>query len=251
MLRKREDETLNARQVGTTEESAIAMLDPLAERRLYRLYQDFFRAAEDERHWNVWNDIPWDEAGGEQASDALTAAVLAQYRDLLFLPDYAGQTLARLRSSRGRGWFLTRWSYDEGRHLLALHEWLVRRGGQSEDALKEMADHLLETSRWVLPYPNVAAVMTDALVWEMAEMEQLAHIRDLAVAEGDVALLRVADHVLADEAAHREFLRDALCVVAQADPREVEEALQQVGRTHEAPRLADALRAYLGLSLPQ
>lgn len=247
MLRKREDETLNARQVGTTEASKVAMLDPDTERRLYRLYQDFFRTAEDERHWNVWTDIPWDETAPGTASPELRAAVLAQYRDLLFLPDYAGQTLARLRSSRGRGWFLTRWSYDEGKHLLALHEWLVRRGGQSEDVLKEMADRLLEENRWTPPHHGVAAVMADALVWEMAEIEQLAQIRDLAVAEGDVSLLRAVDHVLADEAAHREFLRDALCIVGQTDPQGVADALAEVAHSHESPRMAEELRAYIGL----
>jgi acyl-[acyl-carrier-protein] desaturase len=248
MLRKREDEVLNSRQVATNERSASARRSVDTERQLYRLYQSFFRQAEDERHWNVWQDIPWDQAPATAPSDALCEMALSQYRDALMLPDYAAVTLQILRSSRGRAWFVTRWSYDEGRHLLGLHEWLLRRAGVADADLKALAETQLSEYRWAPPFEDAEAVMVDALVWELTELEQLAGLRERAVAEGDMPLLRLIELVLADEAAHREFFREALALLAREDPEGIRDAVVRVAHSHESERLEADLVQYLGLA---
>lgn len=247
MLRKREDEVLNSKQVATNERSASARRGADTERQLYRLYQSFFRSAEAERHWSVWSDVPWEESPAAPAGEALREMALAQYRDALMLPDYTTVSLQVLRSSRGRAWFVTRWSYDEGRHLMGLHEWLLRRGGFADPDLKALAEAQLTQNRWLPPYDDASAVMVDALVWELTELDRLAQLRELAVAEGDVPLLRLIELVLADEVAHREFFREALTLLAQEDIGEVRDAVERVARSHESPRLEADLIQYLGL----
>jgi len=244
MLRKREDETLNARQFGTRDSSSEAMLAPDAERRLYDAYQAFFREA-DGRHWNLWTDLPWDDAPAESPGAALTAEVEALYRDLSFLPDYAVGLLSRLRSSRGRAWFATRWSYEEGKHLLTLHEWMVRRGVHAEAELKATADALLEEFLWTPPGSTVSDLLADALAWEIGEADRMARIRDLASACGDVALVRACEHIAADDAAHRGFLEEALRIVGESHPAEISSALEACAGNqapaHVMERLASAI----------
>lgn len=247
MLRKREDEILNSRQVATNDRSASARRSAETERRLYRLYQAFFQRAEAERHWSVWSDIPWEESPAAPAGAALRETALSQYRDALMLPDYTTVSLQVLRSSRGRAWFVTRWSYDEGKHLLGLHEWLLRRGGFADVELKALAETQLAENRWTPPYDDAPAVMVDALVWELTELERLAELREMAVVEGDVPLLQLIERVLADEVAHREFFREALGLLAQESSDEVRDAVARVARSYESPRLEADLVQYLGI----
>lgn len=244
MLRKREDEELNARQMGTTEESAIAMLSPEAERAIYLLYRDYFRTADSERQWNLWTDLPWDNAPAEAPSEALINAALDIYKDLLFLPDYAAFGLARSRSSRGRAWFLTRWSYDEGKHLLTLNEWLVQRAGIPDSELRAMGDSLLTQFRWTPPTADPETLLADALAWEISEISRLTALATLATESGETALDEGCRHMLADDNAHRHFLSSALDVVAKERPGDVEAAVRHVGA--HAPEIASGLLATAG-----
>jgi len=244
MLRKREDEELNARQMGTTEDSAIAMLSPEAERAIYHLYRDYFRAADSERPWNLWTDLPWDNIPQNAPSKELVDAALDIYKDLLFLPDYAAFGLARSRSSRGRAWFLTRWSYDEGKHLLTLNEWLVRRAGIPDSELRALGDSLLTQFRWTPPTADPETLLADALAWEISEISRLTALGRLASDSGETALAEGCRHMLADDNAHREFLAGALAVVAQERPEDAQAAVRQVG-TH-APEIASGLLATAG-----
>ncbi|MFY7951820.1 MAG: hypothetical protein ACOVT5_04880 [Armatimonadaceae bacterium] len=228
MLRKREDEELNARQMGTTEESAIAMLSPDAEREIYLLYRDYFRAADSERQWNLWTDLSWDNAPDGAPSKELVDAALDIYKDLLFLPDYAAFGLARSRSSRGRAWFLTRWSYDEGKHLLTLNEWLVRRAGIPDSDLRAMGDALLTEFRWTPPTADPETLLADALAWEISEIARITSLETLATQSGEAALAEGCRHMLADDNAHRRFLAGALAVIAKERPEETDAAVRHV-----------------------
>ena len=123
-MSKHENEHVNARQNATNPASSAMRLDRETERELYALYKDYCRTAEEEGRDALWRDpIPTEGIGG--ATPALAEAALAAYRQDVYLPDYGAATLRRLRASRGRAWFWTRWSYEESRQLLALHEWLI------------------------------------------------------------------------------------------------------------------------------
>lgn len=244
MLRKREDEELNARQRGTNEHSAVAMLPIEGERRLYQLYREFFRNGDVDRHWNLWEDLPWGEAPAGAPSESLVQCVMDQYRDLIFLPDYSAACLREMRSSRGRAWFITRWSYEEGKHLLTLHEWLMRRAGIPDAQLKAMSDAWLEEYRWVPPAADPEILLADALAWEHSEVARVTALRDRALADGETALVAACHKVLADDQAHTAFLEAALVVVAEWRPEAVQTAVDHVEEfaPEVAPRVAAVLR---------
>jgi acyl-[acyl-carrier-protein] desaturase len=206
----------------------MAMLDRATEDALYAHFTAFFRRAEEERRWNLWNDVPWDQVN-PAASAPLTEAVEAAYAEELFLPDYAARMIRLLRSSRGRVWFLTRWTYEEGKHILALGEWLVRAGKRSDDALKELADRLLAEGEWKPAFPDPLSAIAQAMGRERGEIERYRGLLARATAEGDGALVSVLKQMLADEEEHLAFFRDALQLIRERHPGVVEEALSRVG----------------------
>lgn len=224
----------------------VAMLDRATEDALYEKFAAFFRVAEEERAWNLWTEVPWEQTANPPSA-ALTEAVEAAYADELFLPDYAEQMLSLVRSSRGRAWFMTRWTYEEGKHILALGEWLMRSGQRSDAALKAFSDDLLAGGRWTLPFTDPSAAMVYALVREQEEIERYRALRSAAEAENDGALGILLRHILSDEQAHRDFLRDALRTIQGSQPALIEEAARRVAASRLATRFAPVLRADFGL----
>ena len=220
------------------------MLDRATEDVLYELFRTFFRRAERERRWNLWADVPWDQAPSG-ATAALAEAALAVYAEELFLPDYSEQTLHLLRSSRGRAWFVTRWSYEEGKHVLALGEWLVRSGSYTDDQLKTYADELLGSEKRRLAVSEPAAVMVEALAREQDELERYQRLRALAADTRNGALVAVCDQVIGDEQAHFTFFRDALLVIQEREPGLVAEAVRSLIALPEMERHAPPLRREL------
>lgn len=237
---------LNLKQVATNEMSAAARLDRPAEDPLYRLYRSYFQTAEETRRWNLWEDIPWDQVRTDPPSE-LVEAVLAVYREDVFLPDYSARALHVLRSSRGRAWFLTRWSYEEGKHLLALTEWLIKSGARTDAELKQLSNGLLAQYTWEPPFNDGAAVFADSLLWELRELEQGRALRLQAQKAEDPALVAVLDYILADEEAHLDFFRAALSIIAREQKEAVEDAVRRIAEVQEFPGGAPALLAALAL----
>lgn len=202
------------------------MLDQETENTLNACYRAFFQRAEDERRWNLWSDVPW-EAVNAQASDALTQAVLAAYEEELFLPDLAMTALNALRSSRGRAWFVTRWSYEEGKHALALREWLLRSGKRTDDALQILGDDLLAAFEWG-SYDDPLALMTHALERENEEIARYQALQKRAQDENDRALAVVCAQLVTDEEAHGAFFQEALAIIGQKYPDAVAAAARRV-----------------------
>jgi acyl-[acyl-carrier-protein] desaturase len=244
MLRSHEDDELNARQNATTERSAAAMLDKETERALYALYKAHFTQADAERSWNPWSSLDW-ETALPTPSPALVEATLALWRDATLLPDYAALNQNLLRASRGRAWFWTHWSYEESKHLVALQEWLTRRGGWEEAALATAAEELLTHYRWEPPCDEATCVCVDALLYELSQQEKLTALTEQARAEGETTLAALAGLLLADDQAQSNYLAEALRVIGKRYPERLSEALQTVATSHEAPQLVAELQAYL------
>lgn len=215
-MSKHENEAMNAKQVATNERSAIARLDRATEDKLYARFHDYFLAAERGRAWNLWTDTPWEQVVSPPPSE-LTVRVLEAYRDELMLPDYSAKALQILRASRGRAWFLTRWAYEEGKHLLALHEWLLRSKAYTDDQLRVMADGLLGTFAWEPLDEEPVAVLHEMQTWEQHEIERTTTLLSLAKDAGDNALTAILMRTLADEKAHEAFLREVLEVIENTD----------------------------------
>jgi acyl-[acyl-carrier-protein] desaturase len=219
--------TFHERQVGTTERSSAARMDRTTEDKLYRLYRTFFEEAEDNRNWNLWKDIPWNDVKRSPAPE-LVSALMTAYKEALFLPDYSSYTLKALRASRGRAWFLTRWSYEEGKHLLAMGDWFVKTHTLADKDLKALSNELLAHYHWEPPFDDAPGLFLDALLYERREIEQMTAIQRLAASSGDTALTLLMDKILEDEAAHQAFFRQALTIIGETYPELVRDAIARI-----------------------
>lgn len=220
------------------------MLDKETERELYTLYKDHFARADAERHWNPWSSLDW-VVETSMPSQALVDAVLALWRDATLLPDYAALNQNLLRASRGRAWFWTHWSYEESKHLVALQEWLTRKGGWDDAALATASEELLSRYRWEPPCDEATCVCVDALLYELSQIERLEALATQATAEGESTLAQLTGFLIADDHAQRDYLAKALQVIGKHYPERLSEAIQIVAASHEAPELAAELQTYL------
>lgn len=229
----------------TTENSKAARLDPATEERIYRLYREYFQAAEENRNGNLWEVIAWDAALTEPPA-ALTDAALEMYRDGILLPDFSARMLQTLRSSRGRAWFVTRWSYEEVKAHLTVREWLLR-AGIADETLKTLSDDLMASFRWEPEIDEPLPVMADALLWELRQIEKTRDLRDAAKSAGDPALTDAATRLLTDHEAHRDFLRASLRIIADTYPDDVRTSVKTIAPFSEDPSAERTLLALLDI----
>lgn len=220
--------------------SALAMLDRATEDALFAHFTDFFRRSEQDRHWNLWSDIPW-ESVNPSASEDLTTAVETAYAREIFLPDYSAKLIRMLRSSRGRAWFLTRWSYEESKHFLALAEWLVRAGKRTDAQMQRFTESLLARYEWKLWFSDPLSAMLQAIVRELAEIARYESLADAAVAESDAALTAVTRQILSDENEHLAFFQQAVTIIQNAVPDAVTDAVRRIVAAHSDEKHAPAL----------
>jgi len=214
---------------------AAARLDQETENELYALYRAFFADAEDNRVWNVWETIPWEATYSGEPSTALTDAVLRCYEAELFLPDYSTVLLKNLRASRARTWFVTRWMYEEGKHLLALGEWLTRRGLFTDPELAIHVEAMQKANRWEAPSTEATALFVDSLLYETQEIARYREVRRLAEAEADTPLLTLADRIITDEEAQRVFFAQALGIIGKRYSEKVANAVEVIAATQPDP----------------
>src|SRR5947207_8546384 len=134
------------------------------ERAFWRLYRDFFDRAEKKRRWSLRDDIPWDQCNPDV--DPAIADVVESFCAVeLYLPDYTSKILPVVRSCRGRSWFYANWGYEESKHSLVLHDWLLRSGARSEEQMADL-DAMVFAGEWNLPHDSHLGMLAYAMVQE-------------------------------------------------------------------------------------
>jgi acyl-[acyl-carrier-protein] desaturase len=219
--------------------------DAATEHKIFALYQQCLRDSELRRRWNPWESPDWKTAA-PKPSASLTNAVLALYKNALFLPDYNAAPLRAVRGSRGRAWFWTLWCHEESKHLFALNEWLLQRGVHTDAELKSLSEDLLRASYWEAPKDESAVVLyVDTLIYELSEIEELTKLQALAESEGDQALAQAARFIRTDDESHRDFLTNVLTLIGEGYPEKLHAAINATAAAHKSPTLAADLRRYL------
>ncbi len=175
---------------------------------IYRTYMRFFEIAEGRRRWNLFKDIPWEKAN-PQASELLGDFVEQFCGVELYLPDYTGKLMQMLRRSRGRGWFLANWGYEESKHSLTLEKWLIVSGKRTEQGVQDFSDVVLE-AEWDPPFSEPRQMMMYGMIQELATHVNYKRLRDLAQKEGDLALATALRFIAIDEMAHYSFYREVV-----------------------------------------
>lgn len=199
------------------------------ENAFYELFQEYFYTAEKYRRWNVFDDIPWDQARKDPNPDVVTL-VESFWSVEMYLPDYVRHILSMVRQSRGRGWFMANWGYEECKHSMALEKWMLASGGRSDEEIQSLEGDIL-AEEWVLHYGDAQLLsLVYTVLQEFITGLTYKRLRTISDEKGlsDPALDRVLSLLHRDEIGHFNFFKKQLKLWLDHDRDKVLEALNHV-----------------------
>jgi acyl-[acyl-carrier-protein] desaturase len=201
--------------------------DAALEPALWQLYRHFFDQAERRRRWSIERDIPWNECN--RGLDLVIADVVESFCAVeLYLPDYLAHAMPWSRPSRARTWFYANWSYEESKHSLALHDWLLKSGMRSEEHMADLEGQIY-LHPWQLPHDNVVAMLTYAMVQERATSLNYRNLRRrVRDRGGDPTLERLLRLLAVDEQTHYSFFLGGVRLYLAHDRAATLEQLRRV-----------------------
>ncbi len=209
---------------------------PELERAIWRLYRDFFDKAEKRRRWSLRDDIPWDQCN-PNLNPAIADVVESFCAVELYLPDYTSKILPVVRPCRGRTWFYANWGYEESKHSLALHDWLLRSGHRTEEQLADL-DAMVFAGQWNLPHDSHLGMLVYAMVQEHATWLNYRNLRDRVLAQGnDPALAQLLMFLAVDEKAHHSFFLECVELYLKFDRPAMLEQMRRVMNNFAMPAI--------------
>src|SRR5437660_650705 len=211
---------------------------PEMEGALWRLYRDFFDAAERKRRWRIREDVPWDQCNPNL--DPAIADVVESFCAVeLYLPDYVAKVLPLARNSMGRSWFYANWGYEESKHSLVLSDWLLRSGHRSDEQLHDLERMVFERE-WNLPLGDSLGMLMYAMVQELATFINYRNLKQRVIAKGgDPALEKILTFVSVDEKAHFGVFKDFIDLFMKIDRDKVMAALRPSLNQFQMPAIHD------------
>jgi len=203
---------------------------------LWRLYRRFFDQAERRRRWSIEKDIPWAQCNNNL--DPVIADVVESFCAVeLYLPDYLVHAMPWSRPSRASTWFYANWGYEESKHSLALHDWLLKSGLRSEERMADLEGEIFRHP-WQLPHDNVVAMLAYAMVQERATALNYRNLRRRTRERGgDPALERLLTLLAVDEQAHHNFFLSSVRLFLGHDRDGTLEQLRRVMHAFAMPAI--------------
>ena len=207
---------------------------------LWRLYRDFFDAAERKRRWRIRDDVPWNECNPNL--DPAIADVVETFCCVeLYLPDYTSKILPVVRHSKARTWFYANWGYEESKHSLVLADWLMRSGHRTDEYMADM-EKMVFAREWNLPHDSALGMLAYAMVQEQATFINYRNLRQRVQAlGGDPALETILSFVSVDEAAHYGLFKSFFELFLKLDRDAAIAALRPVLNQFQMPAIHDLL----------
>lgn len=192
----------------------------------YRELLKYLKLAEEKRRWNVFNDIPWEDANPD-TSDLLAQCVETFCSVELYLPDFTSKLLSMIRQSRGRSWFHINWGYEESKHSLTLEGWLLASGHRTEEQREEL-EKALFGAEWELPFDHPRQMVCYTMIQELATFWNYRNLEKMAAHEGDRCLVTALRVISVDERVHYNFFRNTVKQWMKWDERGTVEDLKYV-----------------------
>jgi len=209
---------------------------PELDKAIWQLYRNFFDLAEKRRRWSIRDDIPWDQCN-PRLNPAIADVVESFCAVELYLPDYTSKILPVVRCCRGRTWFYANWGYEESKHSLALHDWLLRSGHRSDEQMADL-DAMVFSGRWNLPHDSHLGMLAYAMVQEHATWLNYRNLRQRVLEQGgDPALAQMLLYLAVDEKAHHVFFRDCVKLYLEHDRPTMLEQLRRVMNNFAMPAI--------------
>jgi len=213
---------------------------PELERKVWKLYREFFDKAERKRRWRVADDIPWNECNPNL--DSAIADVVESFCAIeMYLPDFTSKILPVVRPSKGRTWFYANWGYEESKHSLALGDWLLKSGHRTEERMTDLEKMVWERE-WNLPHDSSLGMLLYATVQELATFLNYRNLRTRCQERGgDPALEKILSLVSIDEKAHHAFFAECAKMFLEYDRDGTIAQLRRVLNGFQMPAIHDLL----------
>lgn len=204
----------------------------------WTLYRDFFDQAEKRRRWNIREDIPWDKSNPNL--DPAIGNIMESFCAVeLYLPDYHGKILPKVRISKGRTWFYANWGYEESKHSIAINDWLLRSGMRTQEQMHDLEASVFERE-WNLPHDDHLGMLVYAMTQELATFLNYRNVKNkIDECGGDPALHQLLTFVSVDEKAHYKFFRDCVELYLKHDREAVLESMRSVMNNFNMPAIYD------------
>ena len=155
----------------------------------------------------------------------------------LYLPDYLVHAMPWSRPSRASTWFYANWGYEESKHSLALHDWLLKSGLRSEERMADLEGEIFRHP-WQLPHDNVVAMLAYAMVQERATALNYRNLRRRTRERGgDPALERLLTLLAVDEQTHHNFFLSSVRLFLGRDRDGTLEQLRRVMHAFAMPAI--------------
>jgi acyl-[acyl-carrier-protein] desaturase len=184
--------------------------------KMYEAYLEFCNVAERKRHWDIFDDVPWDQLDDSLNSESKAARIEIYCAEEFYLPDYTAGGIELTRSIFGAAWFQARWSYEESKHGLVFREYLTRSGIRSQQDFARFEDAVF-AAKWKLPFATRRQMVCYGALQEAATYLAYKDQREQAAREGDKVLEAIFSFVSRDEAAHAGFYRTMARMELEAD----------------------------------
>ena len=192
------------------------------EAELAMLARAFYEKAERERRWSIFEDLPWEAARARDA-DELAFTVETFFALEASAPALGARALEAMRISPALTSFVSLWTADKSKRILALREWLLASGRTS---------HALSTiERASLTAPlgafgqelhtddrsSARRLLFYGCLQAMVAFVTYAKHREIARRAGDECLRTLYDFVARDDIAHARFLEASLKLFLEQD----------------------------------
>jgi acyl-[acyl-carrier-protein] desaturase len=209
-------------------------MGPTLAEKMYREYMSFFEKAERTRRWNVFTDVPWEQAATAPKDPDLALCAETFCGVEMYLPDYVAQGINCLRDSFGQAWFQANWAYEESKHALVLREYLLRTGQRTFDQIYEFERAILG-KRWTKPFTTPRQMTLYGIIQEMTTFVIYNKQERMARERGDELLATIYGYIARDEIAHCRFYEKITGILLQEDPDGVKYDLHYVFRHFTMP----------------
>ncbi len=206
------------------------------ENKFYDLFNEYFYNAEKHRRWNVYEDIPWDQAS--KTPDPEVATLVESFFAVeLYLPDYVRHIMRMVRKSRGRAWFQANWGYEEAKHSMALEKWLLTSGARTDEQLQDWESQVLD-EEWILHYGDEQLMsLCYTVLQEFATGLTYRRLNTFTKEKGisDPALAGALSLLHRDEIGHFNFFKKGLQMYMEVDRDRALEAMTGVLQSFHMP----------------
>jgi acyl-[acyl-carrier-protein] desaturase len=161
-------------------------------------------------------DIPWHQTN-PNLNPAIADVVETFCAVELYLPDYISKAIPLIRRNKGWSWFHANWGYEESKHSMALHDWLLKSGHRTDEQMADFEDKLFQ-HEWNLPTDSAHGMVIYAMVQELATWLHYRNLRAKIKECGeDPALSKLLQLIATDEMCHHSFYKDLVLVFLETD----------------------------------